>query len=194
MTRASAAPGMAMMAMLLLTAVAFAPGTRAADGIDDARSDARFILRGAFGRRLEGHFAQMQAALQPLGDGRWRATVWLPTGGAELPGHPRYTRILRGDMFFDSARHPGIRFVSEPFGAVLLARGGALAGQLSMRGVTRRAVLQLAPSDCRPPRLEGCRVEARGSVRRSDFGMQRLRGLVGDEVEFRLRIVADGAA
>ena len=182
-----------MVAMGLLIAAA-APACRAADGIDDARSEARFVLRGAFGRRLEGRFAQMQAGLQPQGDGHWRATVWLPTGGAELSDHPRYTRIMRGDMFFDSARHPGIRFVSEPFDAGLLARGGALAGQLSMRGVTRRAVLQLSPSDCRPPRLDGCRVDAHGSVQRSDFGMDRLRGLVGDEVEFQLRIVADGAS
>lgn len=193
MARALAASGIGVLAMGLLIGFG-APACRAADGIDDVRSEARFVLRGAFGRRLEGRFGQMQAALQPQADGRWRATVWLPTADAELPGHPRYTRIMRGDMFFDSARHPGIRFVSDPFDAGLLAQGGVLAGTLNMRGVSRRAQLQLAPSPCRLPRFDGCTVHAHGSVQRSDFGMDRLRGLVGDEVEFRLRIVADGAS
>ena len=173
--------------MGLLIAAA-APACHAADGIDDARSEARFVLRGAFGRRLEGRFAQMQAGLQPQGDGHWRATVWLPTGGAELSDHPRYTRIMRGDMFFDSARHPNIHFLSDPVAADWSPRGGVLEGELVIRGVSRREQVQVAPGRCASPRARDCVIEARGRVRRGDFGMHKFRGVVGEHVEFDLRV------
>ncbi len=155
--------------------------------IDDVNSYARFQLRLPLGREMHGRFPRMQAEWQPQTDGRWRVLVSLPADAAEIPGSPRYTRIMRSEMFFDSHRHPQIQFLSDPFDAGMLARGGILAGVLSMRGVVGRENLQLAPSTCLPPVPHDCQIDAIGVVSRKRYGMRSLTGVVGDEVRFRLR-------
>lgn len=156
--------------------------------IDDARSQARFQLHLPMGRALDGRFPRLGAEWLPQADGRWRVSVWLPADAAEIPGHPRYTRIMRGEMFFDSRQHPRIRFLSDPFDAGMLARGGDLSGVLMIRGVGRRESLQLSPSACRPPLPRACTIEVEGEVSRRDYGMRALPGMVGDAVYFQLRI------
>lgn len=161
--------------------------------IDDVNTFARFQLRLPLGRELHGRFPQMQAEWQAQADGRWRVLVSLPADAAEIPGSPRYTRIMRSEMFFDSRHHPQIQFLSDPFDAGMLARGGALAGVLSMRGVTARESLQLAPSTCLPPVPRDCQVDVVGEVSRKRYGMRSLIGVVGDTVRFRLRITHGSA-
>lgn len=156
--------------------------------IDGAHSYARFHLDLPMGRELDGRFPRMQAEWLPQADGRWRVSVWLPADAAEIRGRPRYTRIMRGEMFFDSQRHPNIQFLSDPFETGMLTRGGALSGVLTMRGVAQRESLRLAPSTCRPPVLRNCVIEVQGEVRRRDYGITPLKGVLGDIVEFRLRI------
>lgn len=182
-----------LTACLAMGVLAAMPAPAREIAIDDARSQARFQLRLALGRALDGRFPRLTAHWLAQPDGRWRVAVALPADAAEIPGHPRYTRIMRSQMFFDSRRHPEIHFLSDPFDPSLLARGGALAGVLTMRGSGRRESLQLAPSVCRPPVPRDCVLEVDGKVGRSAYGMTALKGVVGDEVAFRLRI-AHGAA
>lgn len=160
--------------------------------IDGSHSYARFHLDLPMGRELDGRFPRMQAEWLPQADGRWRVSVSLPANAAEIRGRPRYTRIMRGDMFFDSERHPHIKFLSDPFEAGMLSRGGVLSGVMTMRGVARRESLRLAPSTCQPPVLRNCVMDVQGEVRRRDYGITPLKGVLGDIVEFRLRI-AHGA-
>lgn len=155
------------------------------DGVD---TQARFHLRLALSGKLEGRFTRLQSTWQPQGDGQWRVQVSLPTRDAEIPGHAAYTRIMRGERFFDSQRYPEIHFVSEAFEPGFLARGGALPGVLTMRGVARRAELQFAPSTCRPPLMQACVIDVRGEVSRRAHGMTALPRWVEDAVLFHIRI------
>ncbi len=184
------AVGMAMGVAACLLAMPVSAGEIV---IDDANTFARFQLRLPLGRELHGRFPRMQTEWQAQADGRWRVLVSLPADAAEIPGSPRYTRIMRSEMFFDSHRHPQIQFLSDPFDAGMLALGGALTGVLSMRGVVGRETLQLAPSTCLPPEPHDCQVDAVGGVSRKRYGMRSLTGVVGDEVRFRLRVTHGSA-
>ena len=61
-------------------------------------------------------------------------------------------------------------FTSKPYDEALLRSGGTLAGDLSIRGITRPRTLQVAPSTCARPAVD-CDVVASGAVRRSDYDM-----------------------
>ena len=156
--------------------------------IDDENSYARFQLRLPLGQELDGRFPHMQAEWLPTPDGRWRVRVILPADAAEIPSRARYNRIMRSEMFFDSRHHPRIQFLSDPFEAGMLARGGVLSGVLTMRGVSRQESLRVAPTACPPPVPRACRIDVGGEVSRKAYGMRSLPGVVGDEVRFRLRV------
>jgi polyisoprenoid-binding protein YceI len=68
----------------------------------------------------------------------------------------------------------------------LLKYGGDLAGDLSIRGITRPKTLTVAPSTCARPGRE-CDVVATGAVRRSDYDMDDWMMAVSDRVVFVLR-------
>ena len=95
---------------------------------------------------------------------------------------------MRGEMFVDSQHHPQLQFLSDPFDAGTLVRGGEYAGVMTIRGVSRRLSWRVAPTSCLPPVPRHCRIEATGAVSRRGYGMRALPGVVGDEVRFHLRI------
>ncbi len=182
-----------MLSACLAVALSVTPAM-AGGVIDGARSQAHFSLRVGIGRRvIEGRFNQVEGRLHAQPDGFRRVLVRLPVADADIPGHPRYTRLMRGGMFFDGERHPEVRFHSDPFDPGVLARGGDLQGLLTLRGVSRRERLRVR-SDCPPPDLRGCTFHAVGRVSRADYGMHHFRGLIDDVVEFDLRIVAGPAS
>jgi polyisoprenoid-binding protein YceI len=102
----------------------------------------------------------------------------------------RQTRWARSPEFFDTARHPGIRFVSQRLPLDRLASGGVLEGRLELRGIAREVRFQIAPSDCGAVEAKPCEVEVEGAIRRSDFGMRTRRGALSDRVELEFSIVA----
>jgi polyisoprenoid-binding protein YceI len=57
-----------------------------------------------------------------------------------------------------------------------------------VRGIDRRIVLDVEPSDCPDAVARTCAVEANGSIHRSDFGMRSRRGTLSDKVELRFSI------
>ncbi len=118
------------------------------------------------------------------------ASLWL--------GDAAWERKMRSRDFFDSERYPTMRFVSTRFKPTG-ERTGVLQGDLSLRGVTRQ--IELAVTINRIGRnsfnlKETAGFSARGTLRRSAFGMNRLKAAIGDEVEIRLEIEAirDGRA
>jgi aryl carrier-like protein len=79
-----------------------------------------------------------------------------------------------------------VMFISRPYDESLLVSGGDLAGELSIRGITRPKTLQVAPSTCARPARD-CDVVATGAVRRSDYDMDDWMMAVSDRVVFVLR-------
>ena len=107
-------------------------------------------------------------------------------------GDPAWRDKVLDRTFLDAGQQPAARFVStrvEP-GEPGQAR---VFGQLSLRGVSREVVLDVRLNALRRHPLTLRRTagfSATGTLRRSDFGMDAWRRMVGDEVELLIEVEA----
>ena len=165
--------------------------------IDPEHTRIGFTLKTRWGQVLRGRFPAYTGSVERLADGRRRVQLRLDAREVVIDGHPNYTRYTRGEGFFDADRFAEMSFVSDPYSPALLRGGGTLSGTLQIRNVQRTERFQITPSACSMPG-EGCDVVAVGSVRRSDYGVDRWMFAVSDQVRFtlrlRLRPVGDEAA
>ena len=117
--------------------------------------------------------ARIPIATLDLGDGDWQQ------------------RIL-DRSFFDVAKFPEARFVStrvEPVDAT----HARFTGDLSLHGVTRPVTLEVTLNALRRHPLTFRRTagfSATGTLRRSDFGMDAWKSVVGDEVTLIIEVEA----
>lgn len=147
-----------------------------------AEFEARFL--GAFPAR--GWFSRLQGALRAVEDGR--IVVEAEIALDSLQGlSERERRWVLGPDFFDAARHPRIRFRSEPLPCSALERPGPLLGRLEIRGIERPVRFELAPARCARAGID-CPLEARGAIRRLSFGLGQGAVGLGDRVALRLSI------
>lgn len=174
------------LAMAALALACLAHAARA-DEIDAAASQAGFTLHTRWGQALEGRFPTLRGQVDALGHGQFRVRLVVMTDDVEIVGHPGYTRFARGRGFFDAQRWPQVEFLSDPYGVELLREGGTLGGILRIRGVQRREQFRIQPSGCEAPARD-CDVLASGTIDRHDYGMDRWRIAVRDDVQFRLRL------
>lgn len=181
------APAMLLAALL--------PGGVAAreQSFDPARSQVGFEIQTRWGQRLRGEFAHHSGSVTQRPDGTRQVRLLIEAASVDIKGYANYTRFARGEGFFDAANHPRIEFVSHPYAPDLLRDGGPMAGLLRLRGVEREAVFRIEPATCDRPAVD-CDVVASGSVDRIDFGMDRWRVAIRDQVRFdlRVRLAADG--
>lgn len=171
------------LAMLLLAGTAAAR----AQPLDPARSQVGFEIQTRWGQRLRGEFARHSGSVTQRPDGTRQVRLLIEAASVDIQGHANYTRFARGEGFFDAAQHPQIEFVSHPYAPDLLRDGGPMAGRLRLRGVEREAVFVIEPAGCERPAVD-CDVVASGSVDRIDFGMDRWRVAIRDQVRFELRV------
>ena len=164
-----------------------APAAHNILGTVDSASQFEFRLQTRWGRLLQGRFPHVEGEVVALADGRRRVHFRIDARAIEIVDHPRYTEITRGPRFFDSARYPQIEFVSDPYSAQLPHIGGALDGELRMHGVRRRERFLLEPSSCARPGYD-CDIIAVGSVRRSDYNLERWTFALREQVRFALRV------
>lgn len=181
-----AACGAWSLCVALLATQLWNPQAQAAS-IDPAQSQIGFTLKTRWGQALEGRFPVYEGGITALDDGRRRVQLSLSARDVEIVGYRNYTRLTRGKGFFDAERYPEVVFVSEPYGDELTRDGGALAGTLSIRGVRRREVFTVEPSACAQPGKD-CDVVASGTVRRTDYGVDRWSFALSESVRFLLRI------
>ncbi len=91
------------------------------------------------------------------------------------------------DLFLNADAHPAITFVSRTL-TVTDATHGALAGDLTLNGVTRPVTLEVAYDGYEAGLVGGKRMgfSATGVIKRSAFGSTALLGPVADEVSFEI--------
>ena len=174
-------------ASVLLLAASLACATE----LDPVASQIGFTLRTRWGQSLQGRFPEARGEVAELADGRHQVRLQLSARSVEILGHPGYTRLTRGDGFFDAERYPQVDFVSEAYAPQLLRSGGALPGVLTIRDVRHREVFIISPATCARPARD-CDVVASGSIHRADFGMDRWTFAVSDRVLFSLRVRVRG--
>lgn len=182
----------ASTALLLCLLVAASAAAQAAE-IDQEHTRIGFTLKTRWGQVLQGRFPRYSGRIETLEDGRYRVRLRLSTREVEIVGHPNYTGMTRGRGFFEADRFPDVEFVSEPYATALIEDGGKLAGELTIRDVSRRETFIVLASECARPAYD-CDVLASGSVRRTDYGVDRWVFAVSDNVRFvlRLRVRGDG--
>lgn len=182
-----------VVAIALATIALSAGRPASAAEIDVQHTRIGFTLKTRWGQVLRGRFPRHEGRIETLEDGRARVHLRMATGDIEIVGHPSYTAITRGDGFFDADRYPEIAFVSEPYDPPLVVDGGKLRGELRIRGVSRSETFAIEPAGCARPGRD-CDVVANGSVRRSDYGVDRWMFAVSDIVRFQLRLRVSEAA
>ncbi|MGN7727180.1 YceI family protein [Luteimonas sp. 22616] len=167
------------LALLLATA-------RAAE-IDPAASAIGFTLKTRWGKTLIGHFPRYEGEVATLPDGRHQVRLRLAAAEVEIDGSSTFTRLTRGEGFFEADRFPWVEFVSDPYSTDLTRHGGRLGGRVTIRGVERRESFVIRPAVCERPGVE-CDIVARGSIDRDDYGMGRWGFALSDKVVFSLRV------
>ncbi len=116
--------------------------------VDPAHSRAEFGVHVLWFGRIVGRLDGLQGTLD-LDRRRGVATVDVHVATATVRmDDARYADWARGPDFFDAARYPQIRFVSQPFPLDRLQQGGDLEGFLTLRGISRPVHFELLPQPC----------------------------------------------
>lgn len=172
----------------LVALLALAPAAHAAPShrwrIESPPSHVDFGVRLLWLHTIRGRFEQLAGAIEPHGDGRVVVDASIAVDSLAMDSQ-RLRRWVLADEFFDAARYPTLHFISAPVPRTALDEGGMLDGQLTLRGVTRPMRLELRPARCT---ADACMIEARGQLRRSEFGMIDHRTVLSDRVELALSI------
>jgi polyisoprenoid-binding protein YceI len=157
---------------------------------DPQRSHATFSVRELLIAHVRGEFAALHGSLRRTRT-RTGADAGVVDASIELGDlvmHKAGDRARAlGPEFFDAARHPRVRFDSDPIPWSELATGGELHGTLTLRGQSRPVAFTLLPSNC-PARPLACRIRVHGALSRAAFGMHAWRGVLSDKVELNLEI------
>lgn len=91
---------------------------------------------------------------------------------------------LRGEMFFDTAKHPTISFASTSLKKTA-ANSGVMMGDLTIKGVKKPVTLDVVINKAgfeQRGNLYKLGFSARGKVKRSDWGLDTAIPFVGDDV------------
>ena len=103
---------------------------------------------------------------------------------------PELDDDLKSSRFFDVSNHPEITFQSTGY-EQSSADTGRLTGDLSVRGITKPVTLDVKINSAamnRMTRKEMLGVSATGTINRSDYGLDSLLPIVGDEVSLDIQV------
>ena len=128
--------------------------------VDRSRSTIRFDVRHLGVATVHGRFNSCAGRLEAR-DGELQVDGQVDVASVVTGNRIRDAR-LRSE-FFDAERHP-----SSSLRASCSASDGRLAGELTLRGVTRPVELTMTIG---PDAAGAVHVRAEGSIRRSDFGL-----------------------
>lgn len=178
---------------LLAALVLMAPAAHSMEyRINPARSDAEFGVRLLWLQTITGRFSEIAGEVKLDPNGLATVDARISTNSIKM-NSARLRRWVLAPDFFDAEHYPTIRFLSQPVTFSMLSTGGAMDGQLTLRGITRPVRFELEPSHCSATAEQTCIIEARGSLSRSAFGMSQHRTALSDQVQLGLLIALDHA-
>lgn len=155
--------------------------------LDSAHSSAAFSVRVLWMIPIDGQFGNVRGRVV-IDRFRSQARVDATIDANDVSmRRTNYESWVKSAEFFDVGNHPQIRFESETFPLARLRQGGELPGMLTMRGKRLPVLLHLLPAECEQPAID-CPVAARGTVRRSEFGMRSRRATLSDKVELSFSV------
>ena len=123
---------------------------------------------------------------------RARLTVDVPLDRLDM-GDAKWTRAVQAANLLDTAQHPVAHFVSTRIEAVD-ATHARVCGDLAIRGVARDTCLDVAFNQLKrhpmPPFRRTAGFSATATLKRSDFGIDAWKSVIGDEVQLRIEAEA----
>lgn len=177
--------GFALALFSVSAKTAVETGTRA---FDVERSRAEFSVRTLWLSSVDGKFDRVSGFLRLDDAGMISVLAWIDMDQLRMDSM-RYAETLRSAEFFDVATYRDMRFRSAPFARELLRTGGDIRGWLTLRGQTLPVRFELAAGHCKRPLHDACVLSLRGSIDRSDFGMNAHSLTVSQRVRLRLEVV-----
>jgi polyisoprenoid-binding protein YceI len=162
--------------------------------IDPVHSGLKFEVEHLLVSSVSGRFNTFQGMIQldPANPGSSNVQVKIDASSINTEWNAR-DNDLRSANFFDVAKFPELTFKST---AVAQTAPGQLAvtGDFTMHGVTRSITIpvsQKGPVDGPKPGVQVVGFKGTVTIKRSDFGMTRMVGPIGDEVAITLNVEAD---
>ena len=161
--------------------------------LDPVHTRVAFRVSHAGFSRPIASFSQVQGELA-FDEADWSTATLdarIPIATLDLGDDDWQARIL-DRTFFDAQEHPQARFVSTQVVAVD-ATHARVTGDLTLRGVTRPVTLEVTLNALKRHPLTLKRTagfSATGTLRRSDFGMDAWKSVVGDEVTLMIEVEA----
>jgi polyisoprenoid-binding protein YceI len=162
--------------------------------IDPVHSSVAFKIKHLLVSNVSGRFTKFQGTIKMDPNNLASSSVDVTIDAASVStDEEARDKHLRTDTFFDVAKFPTITFKSD---RVTPGANGDLAvtGQFTMHGVTRTITLPVTGWASGPGGKPGTVVaggEAILTLKRSDYGMDKMVGPVGDEVKITLDVEAD---
>ena len=165
--------------------------------VDPEHSDLGFSVRHMMISTVRGRFDDFEGSFEFLGGGSLEASLSIATKSINT-GNAERDKHLRTNDFLATERYPHITYRASEI-EIVDAEHARVAGDLTVRGVTRPVILDVSlngyvPADWKGrPRLS---LTARATINRKDFGVswnQVLESggvLVGDKIELDLEIAA----
>jgi polyisoprenoid-binding protein YceI len=165
------------------TRPAIAAGTYA---IDPARSTARFAIKELWGlMTVRGTFEVTGGAITVGAEPAGSAVRASLDPASFASGNKRRDKDITGPRFLDAAAYPLMEFVSNGIGPD--GGGWAVHGRLTVHGTTAPVTLRL--TDGRQTR-DGCAFTATAVVDRTAFGVSRVVGFIGRQLDVTIEIAA----
>jgi polyisoprenoid-binding protein YceI len=139
--------------------------------------------------KKSGRFKRMQGHVQ-ISKRRATVRVVIDVNSAQM-AKASDTKLLLSEPYFNAQRFPEILFESRAFHVDQFKNGGQIQGTITVRGVRRPQVLDIeADANCKESNKLLCPFHAKGSLRRSDFGMTARKAFVSDRVDLDLHCIA----
>ena len=98
---------------------------------------------------------------------------------------------LRGPDFFNSVEFPTMTFKSTK--VVFKGKGAVITGNLTIKGVTKSVILDVASINCGVHpfnKKQVCGLDATTSIKRSDYGIKYGLPAIGDEMKIEIEMEA----
>jgi len=184
-----------VLASALASAVMLAPAVHAAPEafvIDGTHTFPRFEY-SHFGYSRQASRFDRTSGTVTIDRAAKKGTVDVSIDAASVStGYAVFDQHLRGEDFFDVARHPTISFKSDELHFI----GDALSevrGVLTIKGIAKPVTLTVQSLHCMPHPMrkkDACGANATAQIKRSDFNMGKHVPHVSDEVTLAIPIEA----
>jgi polyisoprenoid-binding protein YceI len=161
--------------------------------IDPAHSHIVFMIDHLGFAKIVGLFSDFSGTLSfdPNNVPAGKLNVTIKTESLQTQFAPR-DKDLKGADWFNTTEFPEITYVGSQF-AKKDDHTGTITGKLTLHGVAKPVTLDVVvnkvgqnPLD----KINSAGFSARGTLKRSDFGMKTFLGAIGDEVDLIIEIEA----